>query len=118
MVNRLDKLRHAVVAAALVAGAPITALAAGYWNVPSNLGQFMGYGNGAGYHAPLVLGPITYKELYRTNECRVPYAPNSGYGCGCGGYPCGGGQPYSTEPASQPEVAPAPAAAYRAPYRH
>ena len=122
VANRLSRLCHAVAAAALIAAAPITSFAAGFWNMPSNLRQFMGYGNGAGYHAPLVLGPITWNEWYRTNEYRVPYAPTPCNGCGCGGYPCSGGQPYSTEPANMPtghpEVAPAPAAAYHAPNRH
>ncbi len=34
-------------------GSPASAM--GPFNVPSSLRQFCGYGNGAGYHAPLVL---------------------------------------------------------------
>ncbi|MEM6799088.1 MAG: hypothetical protein AAF589_06200 [Planctomycetota bacterium] len=33
-----------------------TACAIGPWNVPSSLPQFCGYGNGPGYHAPMIQG--------------------------------------------------------------
>jgi hypothetical protein len=58
-----------------------TAAANGYWNIPSTFCQCVGYGWGAGYHAPLVLGPITCRECLDHKEIRLPYspAPSCGY---------------------------------------
>lgn len=61
-----------------------SALATGYWNVPSTICQCFGYGCGAGYHTPLVLGPISCKGCLAINERRLPYPPSPpcpGYGC-------------------------------------
>ena len=90
--------------------------ATGYWNVPSNSCQWLGYGYGGGYHAKFILGPITYECLYPPNEVRLPYAPNP-YACqpcydGCGsGYGAGTGptmmEPVeSAAPLFQPVAAP------------
>ena len=66
--------------------------ATGYWNVPSTFCQCVGCGWGAGYHAPLVLGPITCGGWCDPNEVRLPYSPAAAYGCyssGDGGCNCG-----------------------------
>ena len=78
--------------------------AAGYWNVPSNFWQCAGCGCGGGYHAPLVLGPMSWHGWCSKNHYRLPHAPATCYGCGHRG----GGfeQPTILEPAPQPVVAP------------
>jgi hypothetical protein len=78
--------------------------AAGYWNVPSNFWQCAGCCCGGGYHAPLVLGPMSCRGWCAKNHYRLPHAPAPCYG---GGY-CGGGfeQPTIMDPAPQPVVAP------------
>src|SRR5437764_889079 len=73
---------------AIVAIGPARVRAAGYYNMPSNFCQCCGHGFGAGYHAPLVLGPPTCGELYTCNETRLLYAPAP---CSCSYCPqCGG----------------------------
>jgi hypothetical protein len=78
--------------------------AAGYWNVPSNFCQCAGCGFGGGYHAPLVLGPMSCHGWCAKNHYRLPHAPAPCYGCGH----CGGGfeQPTIMDPPPQPAVAP------------
>jgi hypothetical protein len=73
---------------------------AGYWNVPSSFCQYIGYGCGAGYHAPLLLGPVSWEGWLATNERRLPYPPSSPYsGCGYGnGYQIA--EPTVMEPAT------------------
>jgi hypothetical protein len=51
------------------------ARAAGYYNLPGNFCQCWGHGFGAGYHAPLILGPPTCRGCCSCNERRLPYAP-------------------------------------------
>src|SRR5205085_3377931 len=60
--------------------------AVGYYNVPGNVSQYVGYGFGGGYHAPLVLGRITCDGLCARNETRLPYAPEP-CSCACFGDP-------------------------------
>lgn len=103
-----------------VATAP-PAAATGYWNVPSSVCQCMGYGYGAGYHAPLVLGPISCDGWLARNEQRLPYtpcSPTAWYDCGdCGG---NGRERSFVAPSILPPASPALAparAAYRPPYR-
>jgi hypothetical protein len=73
--------------------------AAGYWNLPGTFCQCMGVGWGAGYHAPLVLGPIDYHHWCDHNEVRLPYSPASMGGCyGYGGCGCLDCQPSRLEP--------------------
>jgi hypothetical protein len=62
--------------------------ATGYWNVPSNFCQCMNVGWGAGYHAPLVLGPIRCDGWLRHSEVRVSYPPSAGCSCYANGH-CG-----------------------------
>src|SRR4051812_3360567 len=65
-----------------------TAQATGYWNMPGTFCQWCGCGFGGGYHAPLVLGPLTHECFEGPNEIRMAQAPNP-YGCaqpGGGGY--------------------------------
>lgn len=64
------------------------ARAAGYWNMPGTFAQRTGHGYGAGYHAPLLLGPVRCDGWGLGNQVRLPYAPlpYCGYGTGrdCG----------------------------------
>jgi hypothetical protein len=88
--------------------------ATGYWNLPSSFWQCAGCGCGGGYHAPLVLGPVSCDGWYSRHHYRLPYSPASSYG---GAQCCGGfEQPTVLEPARQPAAAPiAPAAQLRRP---
>jgi hypothetical protein len=70
---------YAVAAVALVNVSP--ALAVGYWNLPGNVGQWWGYGWGAGHHACFVLGPVSTKGAFAHNHKRLPHAPEPAYGC-------------------------------------
>jgi len=82
-----------IVAAALLAiGVARPAAAIGYFNVPGSFCQCMGYGNGAGHHSCLVLGPVSCQGFCSTHEVRVecppqpPYAYyNNRYGGGSNG---------------------------------
>jgi hypothetical protein len=82
--------------------------ATGYWNMPSSFCQCMGCGWGAGHHAPLILGPISWDGVCAHNEIRLPYSPTPPYGCAAYGN-CGGsfGEPTIMEPAPAPPPAPA-----------
>jgi hypothetical protein len=61
------------------------ARAAGYWNMPGTHAQRAGHGYGAGYHAPLILGPVRFDGWGLGNQVRLPYSPTPYYGCGnCG----------------------------------
>ncbi len=88
----------------VVSAAPAGAV--GYWNMPTSASQWWGYGCGPGYHAPMVLGPMTAQELVRPNMIRrLPCPPPaeccwSGYGC------CGAEM--MEEPTMLPEAAPQP----------
>ena len=81
---------------------PMSAQAAGIWNVPGNLGQFSGHGFGAGHHAPAVRAPrlrpphvprVTFDTSHllqhhcRTNTYAVSY-PVAPVGVGCYGGNC------------------------------
>ena len=117
-----DKLRDSImphrqrllncIAATIVVATSAIAIrsveAIGYWNVPGNVCQCVGYGNGAGHHAPLVLGPIDCRGWCDRNEVRLPYPPRATGACsGIAVYAadCGDFQPTLLE------RAPAPAAA-------
>jgi hypothetical protein len=129
MSHRSTKLRTRIAAAILaVALVPASAGAIGYYNLPGNFCQCFGYGVGAGYHAPLVLGPISNHGCFADNLRRLPYAPAPycdwsarGYDGGeCG---CAIGEPSMLEPTVAPTEAPLPApalapAAYRVPFRY
>jgi len=92
-----------------------TASAVGYYNLPGSFCQCFGYGNGAGYHSCLVLGPSTWNGFCAPHEVRIPYAPRPPYdwyrNCQCG--PTGGeswfGEP-TVLPSPGPQYAPGPAA--------
>ena len=108
---------------------PATASAIGYFNVPGNCCQWWGCGCGAGYHAPLVLGPICWHGCCTREVERWPCAPSppccyAGYGYGCAAG-CEVGEPSMLEPTVAPGPLPAPApdpapgpAAYRTPFRY
>jgi hypothetical protein len=86
------------------------AAATGYWNLPSTFCQCVGCGFGAGYHAPLVLGPANWDGFCAHNEVRLPCAPSAPY-CGnhCGNGGSHFGAPTLLEPApAQPAPAPVP----------
>jgi hypothetical protein len=97
-----------------IAAAPVWAI--GYYNLPGSFCQCFGYGNGAGHHACLVLGPSTCSGLCTTNEVRLEYPPRPPYGCyggGCGTMESGTwlDEPTMAPPAG-PVRSPAPAAMY------
>jgi hypothetical protein len=60
------------------------ARAAGYWNMPGTFAQRTGHGYGAGYHAPLLLGPVRCDGWGLGNQVRLPHAPLPYHGCGTG----------------------------------
>jgi hypothetical protein len=74
----------AVFAVLLAATCIEQAHAAGYWNMPGTFAQRTGHGYGAGYHAPLMLGPVRCNGWGLGNQVRLPHAPLSYYGCGTG----------------------------------
>ena len=67
-------------AAALTAATSEPARAIGYYNLPGSFCQCFGYGNGAGHHACLVLGPSTCEGFCATKEVRLEYPPQPPYG--------------------------------------
>lgn len=87
MARRIALAGIVTSAAALLAlAATRPAAAIGYLNVPGSFCQCMGYGNGAGHHSCLVLGPVSCQGFCSTHEVRIecppqpPYAYyNSGY---------------------------------------
>jgi len=89
-----------VIGAALFLTSGVPASATGYWNMPSSCCQLLGYGCGAGYHAPLVLGPINWSDWCTHNEVRLPYSPAVPYGwSGCSQGGSGFAAPTLMEPA-------------------
>jgi hypothetical protein len=68
-------------ATCLLAFAAIRAQAAGYFNMPGTHAQRAGHGFGAGYHAPLLLGPVRLDGLGFGNQVRLPYSPVPHCGC-------------------------------------
>ena len=81
MARRFIRLRFtSVLTTLIVLGSGTVVGATGYWNLPGTFCQWSGYGFGGGYHAPLMLGPITYECLSTPNDVRLPYAPNP-YAC-------------------------------------
>jgi hypothetical protein len=83
--------------------------ATGYWNMPGTFCQCMGVGWGAGYHAPLLLGPATCAGWCDHKEVRLPHSPAPLCGCyrscGCDG---NAGQPSRLEAVVSPPSTPAP----------
>jgi len=102
---RSNILVSTTIGAALVLTSSIPANASGYWNMPSSFSQHWGYGFGAGYHAPMILGPIRWDGWQAPNEVRLPYSPSVPYGCdGC--LNCGAdfAAPTLMEPAPAPAM--------------
>jgi len=64
-----------------------SAWAIGYYNLPGSFCQCFGYGNGAGHHACLLLGPSTCEGFCATKEVRLECPPQPPYGY-YGGGPC------------------------------
>lgn len=109
-------------AALFVLAAAHPAAAIGYFNVPGSFCQCMGYGNGAGHHSCLVLGPASCQGFCSTREVRVECPPGPPYAYYNGAMYGGSSQgtwiqesvpvqfaPQPT-PASQPAALPTPAA--------
>jgi len=90
----MARLKLTTFAAVLLVISPATmpAGATGYWNLPGSFCQCMGVGWGAGYHAPLILGPITCDRWCDHNEVRLRHSLASTCGCygygGCGCHDC------------------------------
>jgi hypothetical protein len=75
----------------------------GYYNVPSSFWQCVGCGRGGGYHAPLVLGPVSCRGWCAANQQRLPFSPSPPYGsAGCGGYGGDFAAPTVLDPAPVP----------------
>jgi hypothetical protein len=72
-------------------------LAVGYWNMPGSFCQCIGCGFGGGYHAPLVLGPVSCDGWLGINERRLPYPPTP-YSHTPSGHPS---MPFGLSPLSQ-----------------
>ena len=72
-------LLHLIAAGSVLASAS-AASAIGYYNLPGSFCQCFGYGNGAGYHSCLVLGPSTCEGFCDTHEVRLPCPPQPPYG--------------------------------------
>lgn len=111
-------LLHLIAAGSVLASAS-AASAIGYYNLPGSFCQCFGYGNGAGYHSCLVLGPSTCEGFCDTREVRLPCPPQPPYGYyGAGPYRgdargswLEGGVPMQmTAPAPLPEPTPEPSA--------
>src|SRR5688572_21202343 len=106
---RKVRVAQRIFCAAVLCGAlfcaQVSSYATGYWNMPSSFCQCMGCGWGAGHHAPLILGPITWNGACAHNEIRLPYSPMPPYGCGPYGN-CGGNfaEPTIVEPAPAPSA--------------
>jgi hypothetical protein len=74
-----------LIAISAVACGGVEAQATGYFNLPGTHAQWAGHGFGAGYHAPLLLGPMRHDGPLLGNQVRLPYSPVPYYGCvGCG----------------------------------
>jgi hypothetical protein len=89
-MRRWNSLVWVALAALAAVGAPGVerSRAAGYFNMPGNMMQRTGHGYGAGYHAPLILGPIKFDGWHVRNEVRLPSAPRASCAC-AGGGDCG-----------------------------
>jgi hypothetical protein len=111
--------RGSLVACLTVVGAVAcysrAAQAAGYFNMPGTHAQRAGHGFGAGYHAPLLLGPMRLDGLGLGNQVRLPCSPAPYCGCAlCG--ECGQMMETPTAmpgavPTAAPAEAPAPTSA-------
>lgn len=78
MSNRCLKLALGVaIAVAFGAIGGQSAAAIGFWNMPGTFCQCMGYGNGPGYHAPLLLGPVSCDGFFAIDTHRLPAPPTA-----------------------------------------
>jgi hypothetical protein len=104
-----------VAGAALAATAPRAAAESiGFMHMPSTVAQFLGYGYGAGHHAPIVRTPAQRPAPTPRRAAPPPcygplypaaYAPIGCYDCGCYGapHPAYLGAPLATPPTASPE---------------
>lgn len=117
MLRRCNfQILAALVAACVFMGASARpALAIGHYNLPGSFCQCFGYGNGAGHHACLLLGPKSCEGFCATHEVRLecpPQPPYGYYGCGpCNSITHGSWLNDGVQiqaPATEPTPAPAP----------
>jgi hypothetical protein len=101
-LRRLCLLACAMSGCTLLGAEP--AVAIGYYNLPGNLCQCFGYGNGSGYHSCLVLGPITPHGCCDPHEVRLACPPRPPYEYGGGSYY----DPSYYSPSSPPTPGPYP----------
>jgi hypothetical protein len=102
-----------VVAVLICLATAAPAGAVGYWNMPTSFSQWWGYGVGPGYHAPMVLGPVTARGLVRPYmEIRLPCAPHPACSSGCGCQDTQSLMESQVLPDAAPLPSPQPAAAY------
>jgi hypothetical protein len=86
LVRRWFRFMAACLAAIVfVAASASSAWALGYYNLPGSFCQCFGYGNGAGHHACLVLGPSSCHGFCATNEVRLECPPQPPYRYYAGG---------------------------------
>ena len=109
MLGRHPWFWAAIVAVAAWVGVAAPAAAGGYYNLPGSFCQCFGYGNGAGYHACLVLGPSTHRGYCTSSVVRLPYPPQSPcHNCRGANYGSMDGGSWLDEPAALPLIEPAP----------
>lgn len=97
--------------------------AIGLYHLPSTVPQYLGWGYGAGHHAPMICSPAQRPErsprIAKSPPCYGPLGPACYEPIGCYGAPCGGAGPVLMHPQltaapvapSAPPVAPATALA-------
>ena len=118
-IHSLSKqfLRGMTLALALVMAAQASAQSVGCLHMPSTFSQYLGYGYGAGRHAPIVHAPLSTpmrmpRRTHAPGYCDpVGYAPIGCSDGGCGAATGGYGMPTMPMPTPGPELAPPAASA-------
>jgi len=78
-MRRLHKTARLAAAILVTLAACGPAQAVGRWNLPSAACQWLGYGYGPGYHAPMLLGPAHKAPVARHGVRRLPQPPAQGW---------------------------------------
>ncbi len=105
-MTRFGKVAMAVVVAgaALACAERVQAQSWGFMHLPSTTPQYLGYGYGAGHHAPIVKTPAQrpprMQRWMRVPACYGSLAPAAYAPMGCYGGSCAGGQAYSSDEAT------------------
>ena len=76
-IRRCRLIIGLMTAALLVLTSASSASAVGYWNLPGTYCQYYGYGNGPGYHVPMVLGPVACDGFFGMGVRRLPCPPTA-----------------------------------------